>query len=487
MSSRDAWSVFLVGRVALVRDGAPVDEAQFSGRQSRLTFAYLAAEQGRAVPRDELAEALWGEAPPPTWDKALTGIVSKLRALLSDQGIDGAGALTGAFGCYRLELPAGTWVDMFAAASAADEAEAARAAGDPERSRDSAALAESLLRQPFLPGQDGSWVEQKRHELADTRARALGALTDATLRSGDAAEAVKWAEQAIALSPFRETGYRRLMEAHVAAGDRAEALRVYERCRLLLAEELGAYPSPETEAIYRELLEGPTAHPVTQPASTDAEPVEAADPTRPARRRMLLLPLAGAVVLALAGIAILLAVTGHDGDSSASTGSGANAVTGIDASTGHTSASISLAASPAAVAYGEESVWVAMPNQDSVARIDPGTSTLRQTIPVGSGPTGIAVGGGLVWVANSLDGTISRIDPRANGGQVADTISVGNGPADIAFGLGGVWVANSLDRTVVRIDALSDKLRKTYSIDAGADALAVGDGAVWVTSKQSGV
>ena len=56
-----------------------IDEARFPGRQGRLLFAYLVAEQGRAVPRDELAEALWGEAPPATWDKALTVIVSKLR------------------------------------------------------------------------------------------------------------------------------------------------------------------------------------------------------------------------------------------------------------------------------------------------------------------------------------------------------------------------------------------------------------------------
>ena len=33
-----------------------------------------------------------------------------------------------------------------------------------------------------------------------------------------------------------------------------EALRVYERCRRLLADELGAYPSPETEAVYLDLL-----------------------------------------------------------------------------------------------------------------------------------------------------------------------------------------------------------------------------------------
>ena len=82
---------------------------------------------------------------------------------------------------------------------------------------------------------------------------------------------MRWAEQAIELAPFREAGYRRLMEAHVAAGNRAEALRVYERCRRLLADELGAYPSPETESMYRALLAAPSF----------AEPPEAAPPAPP--------------------------------------------------------------------------------------------------------------------------------------------------------------------------------------------------------------
>ena len=45
------------------------------------------------------------------------------------------------------------------------------------------------------------------------------------------------------------------MQAQSAAGNDAEALRTYERCRQLLAEELGSYPSAETEAIYRRLLD----------------------------------------------------------------------------------------------------------------------------------------------------------------------------------------------------------------------------------------
>src|SRR3954449_3111173 len=99
--------VFLAGRVAVETDGRVIDERRFPGRQGRLMFAYLVAEQGRPVPRDELADALWGEAPPARWDKALTVIASKLRILLGDAGVDGASALTGAFGCYRLVLPAG--------------------------------------------------------------------------------------------------------------------------------------------------------------------------------------------------------------------------------------------------------------------------------------------------------------------------------------------------------------------------------------------
>ena len=203
-------------------------------------------------------------------------IASKLRAALADAGLDGRELLTAAFGCYRLDLPEGTWVDLFAAASSAQEAEEALAAGDLEQARAAAESAESLLRRPFLPGEDGAWVEQKRRELADIRERALSVLADACLRSGAAREAAKWAEEPIALSPFREAGYRRLMEAHVAAGNRAEALQVYEQCRRLLAEELGAYPSPETESIYRALLAAPQT-----PFERRRSPSRRSNPVRP--------------------------------------------------------------------------------------------------------------------------------------------------------------------------------------------------------------
>src|SRR5881394_671180 len=214
MASGSQLRVFLAGRVAVEANGHVVDEARFPGRQGRLLFAYLVAEQGRAVPRDELAEALWQDAPPATWEKALTVIASKLRSLLTDTGIDGARALTGAFGCYRLELPEGTWIDMIAATDAAAAGEDALAAGDLLKAKAEGTLAASLVEQPLLPGDDGMWVEEKRRDLAHVRVRALTVLAVACLRSDDPSEAARWAEQLTTLEPFRETGYRLLMEAH---------------------------------------------------------------------------------------------------------------------------------------------------------------------------------------------------------------------------------------------------------------------------------
>jgi YVTN family beta-propeller protein len=486
-------NVFLAGRVAVEADGVLVGEERFPGRQGRLLFAYLVAEQGRPVPRDELAEALWGEAPPATWEKALTVLVSKLRSLLVECGLDGAIALTSAFRSYRLTLPEGTWVDVIAAAEAVAQAEAALAADDLEQAKAVATLAASLARPLFLSGEEGDWVDAKRRELSDILRRALSCLAEACLRSGDEVDAAKWAEETIALEPYRETGYRHLMAAHAAAGNRAEALRVYERCRQLLATELGAYPSPETESIYRELLEAPSPEPRAAPPETSPLPAlepepprtEASAPTaapRYRRRRTIVIgALAGVVA---AAVAIPLIVLGGQ-ESGVDLGKNRGNVVGLlDAGSGEVKDAVELPTPPTAVAVGFGRVWAASADSNAVYAIDPETNTRQDTIPVGNAPGGIAVGSGYVWVTNSLAGTVSQIDPRAP--IELQSISVGNGPTGVAVGEGHVWVANTTDHTVSKIRANDGKLLKSYSPVADPGAVAVGKGAVWVASKSSG-
>jgi YVTN family beta-propeller protein len=517
--------VFLVGRVALEADGLAVQDARLPGRQGRLLFAYLAVERGRPVPRDELAAALWEEAPPATWDKALTVLVSKLRSLLTEAGLDGPRALTAAFGCYRLELPEGTWIDAVAAADAADEAERALAAGDPAAAKPAALLAESLTRRAFLPGDNGEWVEDKRRELADIRSRAVTALADACLRTGAGGEAAGWAQQAIELEPFRETGYRLLMEAHAAGGNRAEALRVYERCRRLLADELGAYPSPETESVYQRLLQAPSAPKRPPPERPAPERPAPGPPSAAGRGRRVARPR----LMAAAALAVVVATGVVVGVATTSGGQNqvavpANSVVALDPD-GSVTAILPVGVHPVAAVAAADSLWVANLDDRTVTRIDLSSRRILHSIPIGGAPTALAVTPGAVWVSDAT-GQISRIDPEYDRpvptrqltasfllplgtawpmlaasrsmwivdpdgyvgqfdpgtGRPTGSVDVGNEPSAVAAGADSLWVTNSTDGTVTRIDPATLVATPPIPVGHSPDAVAVNAAGVWVAN-----
>jgi DNA-binding SARP family transcriptional activator len=246
--------IYLTGRVLVEESGTLLlDERRLMGRQGRLAFAYLVGEHLRAVSRDELAEELWLGKVPPSWERSLSALISKLRALLASVGIPDV-ALTGSFGHYQLLLPADAWIDVEAASEAIDRAESALRGDKPREAWGWAQVAYQISRRPFLTDEEGPWVTLKRSELREVLVRAHECLSEPSIWHTEPEYAVKHAKEAVALEPYRETSYQLLMRAHAAVGNRAEALRVYERCRGLLSEELGVPPSPQTEAVYLDIL-----------------------------------------------------------------------------------------------------------------------------------------------------------------------------------------------------------------------------------------
>lgn len=250
LASRDL-RVYLTGRLTLEAGGARLDEAQLPGRQGRLALAYLVRHRTRPVPRDDLAAAVWVD-PPASAEVALRSLVSKLRGALAH--VDGRAVVRAASGCYELVLPPATWVDVEVAANSLDEAEGALRADRPRAAWAAASVATAVLRRPFLPGEDAEWVALEREELTRLLVRAFTCLAEVWLQVGDAPAAVRAAQETVRVAPFREAGHRLLMRAHATAGDRAEAIRAYERCRRLLADELGLDPSPQTHELYLGLL-----------------------------------------------------------------------------------------------------------------------------------------------------------------------------------------------------------------------------------------
>jgi DNA-binding SARP family transcriptional activator len=250
----DIVRIELAGRVRLEAPDTVVEGSGFPGRQGRLALAYLALE-GRAVGRDELAAAVWGDGLPRSWERDLSAVVSKLRALLGPAGA----AITGGGADYHLELPAGAEVDVAAARRNLAVSEAALARGDPEAAVLAADRVLAVAREELLPGLRAPWVDERRDDLRRLLQQALGVRADAAAEAGDLGAALRDAGELVGLDPYRETGHARLIRLELRAGNRAEALRAHERCRQLLAEELGVAPGPEVEAAYLEALRADVA------------------------------------------------------------------------------------------------------------------------------------------------------------------------------------------------------------------------------------
>jgi DNA-binding SARP family transcriptional activator len=246
--------VYLAGRVCLEAGEQLLGPLDFPGRQGRVAFAYLVTERGRPIPRDTLADVLWPGARASAWESALHALISKVRGVFTKVGFPGAQTVLAEGGCYELRLPPGAWVDLEAAADAVHQAESALRLGEPGRAYGPSAVAHHIARRPFLPGEEAPWIDARRARLRGILVRALECRAQVYLWNAEHTLAVDAARDAVELEPFRETSHQLLMRAHTAAGNTAEALRAYERCRSLIADELGVDPSPATKAVYESIL-----------------------------------------------------------------------------------------------------------------------------------------------------------------------------------------------------------------------------------------
>src|SRR2546427_1420266 len=76
----DALRIQICGTLAITLGELVVTEAQLGGRQGRRLWTYLVLNRARAIGRDELAGAVWGEEQPEAGDSAPSALASRVRA-----------------------------------------------------------------------------------------------------------------------------------------------------------------------------------------------------------------------------------------------------------------------------------------------------------------------------------------------------------------------------------------------------------------------
>lgn len=245
-----------LGRFQLLRGTTPVEfSGKGPGRPMELLKVLLALG-GENVRADQLADALWPHVDADYAHNSFTATLHRLRRLIGD---DEALVLRDG----RLSVnPALAWVDSWAFDRLLGELDDALRALPAEAAEERVrALADELLtlyRGPFLSDE----TEQPAYIACreQLRARLLRCLTRVARRweeGGRPEAAVDCYLRCVEADPLFEAPYRNLMLLYQRTGDAVEARATYERLRTLLSARLKSLPSPETQAVFQELL-GPS-------------------------------------------------------------------------------------------------------------------------------------------------------------------------------------------------------------------------------------
>ena len=204
-------------------------------------MALLALRPGVALEREGLVASLWPDVPEAQGRTSLRQALGHLRKALGDDCIVSSGD--------RVHLDPRVSVDL---------AELDRLLNRPPAERVSAAelwRGEFLASFPPIEEPFAVWLGEQRSRIRDHTAGRLEECLAALSASGEAQRAIDLGLRVIDIDPSREGVYRAVMKLLADGGDRAAALRQYERCREALARCFGVAPSQATELLRASIAE----------------------------------------------------------------------------------------------------------------------------------------------------------------------------------------------------------------------------------------
>ena len=232
--------VHTLGRFEVLRDDAVLRAAGKTQRKPLELLQCLCAFGTDPVAQERVIDALWPEAEGDAGDQALRTTLHRLRKLLRHEHAV-------RFENRQLHLDPGcVWVDCVAFERATRLANRA----------DAAALRDALqhYRGGFVPAESAPWAVAHRDHLRARFVRVAERWGSLLEHAGDWHGAVDCYLHAIEVEPRAETFYQRLMATYMRCGRRAEAIVVYQRCRLTLLSRLGVSPAAETQALHQQLI-----------------------------------------------------------------------------------------------------------------------------------------------------------------------------------------------------------------------------------------
>jgi virginiamycin B lyase len=134
-------------------------------------------------------------------------------------------------------------------------------------------------------------------------------------------------------------------------------------------------------------------------------------------------------------------------------------------------------------AFLSGAVWVTHADGSEVTGVDAASGKTIATVLTGPNPRFLTVGAGAVWTLNQGDGTLTRVDSLSRQSATISLGTPGHG-GDITFSDGKIWT--SMPKVPLSlVDAGSNRLVCQW-VGPGGDALNIGHGSLWLTDYHMG-
>lgn len=208
-----------------------------------LFFLFLAHPEG--LTKEEAGELMWEELSPPQLKLRFKNAIYRMRHAI------GAEAVVFQDNFYQFNRSIDYEYDVQNFIALSDQA---RQEQDFEKKAKALKDAIGQYKGPYLPDIGELWVEPDRQKYHEMYVRNIRELTRLLIAEDLNEEGLNYARMALQTDPYNEEIHRLVMEIHAKMGNKPAVAQQYKQCRQALMEQIGAPPSPETTALYQNLM-----------------------------------------------------------------------------------------------------------------------------------------------------------------------------------------------------------------------------------------
>ncbi|HYG63439.1 MAG TPA: BTAD domain-containing putative transcriptional regulator, partial [Thermoanaerobaculia bacterium] len=255
-ASRPVYRLGLLGSpVAQFRDAQGEHPLDWRLKRSFQILAFLGSSPELQATREDLIEAIWPTEGERTIERNFHPTLSHLRrALEGDRKGSGPAPLLFRNGIYRLN-PEITWeIDVLDFGRHIETGKELAGRQDSQGAAESLRSAWKLYRGPFLQGHYEAWITARREEYQRQYLEMLRDLGKLYVGLGKIEEAMDAYRSVLLEDPLQEKIHLEVMLLYAGQGRRDLVRRQYDRLCMLLLEELGVEPMPETTREYHKLM-----------------------------------------------------------------------------------------------------------------------------------------------------------------------------------------------------------------------------------------